>query len=297
MTALAKISPAGTLRQFAPAEMQVIRRTVAKDCTDAEFNLFMSVCSRTGLDPFRKQIYAAVYGRGDKRSMTIITGIDGMRAIAARSGRYRPDENEPELVYDEAAKDKRTNPLGLVKAVVTAYVQDDAGVWYPVKGVAYWDEYATAGQSKWSNKWDTMGRVMLAKCAEAQALRRGWPEDLSGLYAAEEMDQAAEEIIDATATEVVERADADDRARLVGGRDVVTVIWAPGQPLETVPVGQYADRAVAFIQGSEEPGALRLWWESNLPARKAHWSASPGDALAVKRAYEARLAELMGDAA
>jgi hypothetical protein len=55
----------------------------------------MEVARRVGLDPFRRQIYAVVYNKDKpkKRKMSIITGIDGFRAVAAR-GRRLPAGRE-----------------------------------------------------------------------------------------------------------------------------------------------------------------------------------------------------------
>jgi phage recombination protein Bet len=133
---------------FTDRQLDLIRRTVANDCNSQEFDLFCEVARRTGLDPIRKQISALVFNKNkpDRRRMAIITTIDGFRAIASRSGRYRPDEEEADYVYDEDLK-SRANPLGLVKASVTIWIAEPAPMtgWKPAKGWAYWDEFADQG--------------------------------------------------------------------------------------------------------------------------------------------------------
>lgn len=158
-------------------QLQLIRRTIANDCNDAEFDLFMAAARAAGLDPFRKQISPLVFNKknSDKRRMSIITTIDGLRVIAARSGRYRPDEEEPDFTFDPEEKGP-TNPLGLVKAKVRIFIDDK-----PVTGVAYWSEFAPISE-EWKESedgrrrptgkmvldtgcnWGRMPRVMLAKC-------------------------------------------------------------------------------------------------------------------------------------
>jgi phage recombination protein Bet len=166
----------------------------------------------------------------EKRRMAVVTGIDGLRALAARSGRYRPDETEPEITYLPELKGA-TNPLGVEKAVVRIFMRDEGGTeWRPVAGVAHWDEFAPLSEA-WAEDretgrrrptgerildaagaWARMGRVMIAKCAEAQALRKAFPEDLSGLYADSELDQA--HAADVSATERIEAAAAQDRLEI-----------------------------------------------------------------------------------
>lgn len=298
-----------TLRQaYTGKQLDLIRRTVAVDCSEDEFNLFIEVATRLALDPFRKQIYAVVYNRDkpDKRKMSIITGIDGFRSIAERSGKYRPGEDEPEIIYDERAKDPKTNPLGIERAVVTVYKYGPDGQWHPLKGVAYWSEFAPLNEI-WAydeverkkrptgefelafGNWRKMPRVMIAKVAEAQALRKGWPEDLAGVYAAEEMDRAT---IDATASELAESAAVDDRLKLVAGKDALVCMWAPGKPLESVPIGSFADRCVEFLHETKDAATITAWAETNKATLNEFWARAKTDALAVKKFMEQRLKDL-----
>jgi phage recombination protein Bet len=176
---------------FTENEIDLIKTQIAPGVSDGELKLFLHVCQSRRLDPFSKQIYAVVRStwdpntRTNKEKMTIMTAIDGFRLNAKRGGVEAIDE--PEFEYDGQLR-SRDNPLGLVKASVRVW---RAGIARPTVGVAYWDEYrAVKKDGSLSGKWADMPRTMLAKCAEAQALRKAAPEELSGLYSPEEMDQA-----------------------------------------------------------------------------------------------------------
>jgi hypothetical protein len=72
----------------------IIRRTVALDTTDDEFALFIHWARSLRLDPLRRQVHAFVFHKHDpkKRRLSLVTSIEGFRAIAARTGNYRTDE-------------------------------------------------------------------------------------------------------------------------------------------------------------------------------------------------------------
>jgi phage recombination protein Bet len=168
------------LISFNPEQMALIKTQIAKDCTDSELQLFLAIAQRTGLDPFSRQIYAVK--RGGK--MTVQTSIDGYRLIADRSGKYA-GADEAVFVHDDEGY--------IIKAIFTVY-KLMGNVRYPFVGVAHWSEYvALKADGKPERMWEKMPYTMISKCAEAQALRRSFPADLSGIYTTEEMMQAGEE--------------------------------------------------------------------------------------------------------
>lgn len=177
---------------FTESEVDLIKTQIAPGVTDGELKLFLHVCKSRHLDPFAKQIYAITREqwnadtRQREKKMTIMASIDGMRLTAKRGGIEAIDE--PEFEYDARLINSGSNPLGIVKASVRVWRK---GCERPTVGVAYWDEYAqTKRDGALMGLWPKMPRTMIAKCAEAQALRKAAPEELSGLYAPEEMEQA-----------------------------------------------------------------------------------------------------------
>lgn len=160
---------------FANDQLELIKRTIAKDASVDELKMFMYQCQTTGLNPLARQIY--FMKRGGKVSIQV--SIDGFRVIAERSGVYA-GQDEPEFI-EEGNK--------LVGAKVRVFKFSPTGNRYQAAvGVAYWDEYCpVAGQDF---MWKKMPRTMIAKVAEALALRKAFPQDLSGLYSVEEMQQS-----------------------------------------------------------------------------------------------------------
>lgn len=165
--------------------------------TDAELALFAEVCKRTRLDPFRKQIYAIKRNTKVKRwrngvqveeweaRLTFQTSIDGFRSIAVRSGAYTGTRGPFWCGADGVWKDVwlASSPPAASKVGVCR-----VGCEEPIWGVARFDAYTQGG-----NMWQRMADTMIAKCAEALALRRAFPDDLGGLYTDDEMAQADRE--------------------------------------------------------------------------------------------------------
>lgn len=132
-----------------------------------------------------------------------------------------------------------------------------------------------------------MPRLMIAKCAEMQALRAGWPEQFTGLYDEAEMDRA--KVLDLTASEVVEKEREDNRLRAVGASNSITVTWGDNWALENVPVGKFFDEAIKFINDAT-PETVAKWRDANREPLQRFWALQPGDALELRKQIDAAIA-------
>lgn len=169
--------------EFTQDQINLIKSQIAPKATDDELKLFIHQAKRTGLDPLARQIYAIHRKQNGVDKMTIQTSIDGFRVIAERSGDYA-GQDEP--VYE-------TDNGKVIKATVKVYRFRGDIRYCAAVGVAHWDEYVPIYNGNPSGLWAKMPHTMLAKVAEALALRKAYPQDLSGLYTTEEMNQADKE--------------------------------------------------------------------------------------------------------
>lgn len=182
-----------TRRTLTLEQKELVRRTIAPKATDDELQLFFAMCERTGLDPFSKQIYLIprtenVNVSGQWRSVEkhiTVTSIDGLRLIAERTGRYQ-GQTQVEWCGDDGQWRDVWLRAGPPAAARVGVYRD--GFTEPLVRVATWEQFAQRKKDgSPTATWAKMGPHMLAIRAEGFALRAAFPQELAGLYTADEM--------------------------------------------------------------------------------------------------------------
>jgi len=298
MSNIVSIARTGALTRRDPRRLDLFRKTVGKELRGDEIDEAIEWCELYGANPFVKDIYFFVFDadKKDKRRVVPVLGIGLYRKIAARTGNYRPDDAPPRFAYDEALKDK-TNPTGMVWCEVSVNVYSH-GAWHKVASRLKWEERAPIKEI-WDNgkptgtfrldpkkeNWHRMPETMMAKCCEADAIRRAWPNETAGSYVTEEMDSA--HTIEATAVEIAEGYASEQRMKQIGAANSLLIQWDANGPIVQVPVGQFGDRAIEWIRANaDESGAVQLWAERNRFALREYWARDAAGAFEVKKVLE-----------
>jgi phage recombination protein Bet len=163
-----------------PAEQAVaILRSTGRfpsDATMKEIAFGLEVAQRIGLDPWLGQVKFLRFDPADK--IHAFVGIDGMRTLAERSGKYDGREIEVELVK---GPDGKENP---VRALCKVYRKD----WSRplVEEVRFVEAVRRRRDGEPTRPWVEMPITMLRKAAEERALRAAFPLQLSGVYGEQE---------------------------------------------------------------------------------------------------------------
>lgn len=171
----------------------IIKMLGLEKATPADLDVAFTQFKRTGLDPVTRQIYAMI----NNEKLSIMASIDGLRLIAERSGAYEgqtaPQWCGPDGIWKDVWLES-TPPKACKIGVYKTKFRE------ALIGIALLDEYAgkyayddNCGKFKKGDltyMWKKMPALMIAKVAEALALRKAFPNEMSGIYSTEEMDQA-----------------------------------------------------------------------------------------------------------
>ena len=155
--------------------------------SDQEVVMFLNLCRYQKLNPFLREAYLIKYGN---QPATMVTGKDAIIKRATRNEKYSGSVAGIIVINLNGDIEKRIGTFylenenlvgGWAKVFVKGYEQ-------PIENEVSLNEYIgkkSTGEvnSQWSNKPATMIR----KVALVQALREAFPEDLQGMYEAEEM--------------------------------------------------------------------------------------------------------------
>ena len=217
------------------AGLRTVASVLAPDLSDDELRLFAMVSNRSGLDPFARQVYAVKR----KGRVTFQTGIDGYRSIAARTGLY-DGQDEPE--YGPVCGCDETPPGHPELCTVRVYRK---GVTRAIAATAYWHEYRPQ-KGDYDGMWVRMPRVMIAKVAEALALRKAFPYDPENrqgigadIYTADEMAQAERPAVAsaprASLAEVARAKAAEATPEPASDPEPVIVVSEPAEAIAQCP--------------------------------------------------------------
>jgi phage recombination protein Bet len=254
--------------------VDLIKRTIAKGATDDELQLFLWVAKRHRLDPFTRQLHLVKRWSTELNQdvATIQIGIDGYRQMASR---YPDFGSVSEAEYEMGQKLP-------VWARVRVFKK---GIGEPSVGVAYWEEYAPELSNKKAFMWKKMPRHMLAKCAEAIALRKAYP-DLADIYTDEEMSRTNSEVTDGgrQIVEVLSKSEQSWEQREQEGiqkltpeqREVVkTKMAAASHPVDCLFYKFIPESETYLIDGAQ---ALK---QAHRELLKPLWSATAGAIVAT----------------
>ena len=183
MNDTATLTPSAPQWELTEDKIETLARAgiIPKGTPAAQVEVFANICRTHQLDPFAKEIYLVGYGG----KYSPIVGINGYRAKAESSGVHAGTDAAK---YDMKPDGSYLTAQALIKAgkkpttaTVTVW-KVMGGIRVPFTHEAVFSEFAGSG------KWNQMPFQMIAKVAEAHAIRKAFPRMVTGLHIAEEVD-------------------------------------------------------------------------------------------------------------
>lgn len=161
--------------------------------SDAQLTQAKNICDSCQLTPTKRQVHFSLRNKKDEsggwtKELTFLVTVDGLRGIAERGGAYQGQVGPFWCGSDGVWKDVWLSNEPPAAAKIGVYKTNFREALY---AVAKFDEYKqTTKDGNVTGMWLKMPATMVAKCAEALAIRRAFPDETSGIYTVEEMQQA-----------------------------------------------------------------------------------------------------------
>lgn len=148
----------------------LIKNTLTKGFTDNEFSIYWEMCISRKLNPITKQIYGFKSGS----NIVMCVGIDGFRSLADRTGKHM-GTSLPIYDFEEDGKTVKSCTV-VVKKLVSGHIVE-----FPA--IIFKKEFVSTGPN-----WQSKLMHMMGVRAESHALRKGFPEQLGGVYMPDEIE-------------------------------------------------------------------------------------------------------------
>jgi len=175
--------PQNSIKGFTDSQINLITKTVAKNATTEELQMFLHIAKKAKLDPFLKQIY---FYKNSGNTSVIMTSRDGFLSIAQSSGEFAGLQSASVYENDDFAINYSNNEI---KHIAKQKERGDlVGAWAKTfrknsePNITYvkFETY-----NKGWNVWKTHPDAMIIKCAESISLKKTF--GVSGIVSQEEM--------------------------------------------------------------------------------------------------------------
>ena len=172
-----------------------VRNVISNDpnVTDKEVRLFVELCKAQRLNPFIKEAYLTKYGNNPA---TMVVGKDVHVKRAAKNPRFQGFEAGVTVAANGKLMRREGSMVLPGEQLIGGWCRVHVeGYAVPVYDEVSLDEYAGRKRDgSFNSQWASKGGTMIRKVALVHALREAFPEDLEGMYSAEEMDGNAGQV-------------------------------------------------------------------------------------------------------